>query len=527
MAQNKAFLSYAHQDNKDGRITQFREHLEALIKQFTGQEFSIFQDKQIDTGDIWEKRIIQELDDSSVLIAILTPTFFNRDWCRREVKTFLDKYEKAGVDPILIPIYWLNTPLINTPDALKDHPIASRVVRHQYDDWTKLFRKSLSDDEVRSRLIDVAEKIIQKVEQAKPFLVGPAPKEPEPLTLTPKPVSTVRPRVLTPTARLDILSAPPGAVITVNGTLLTESFYEAALPTGILSQEIEVIVSASGYIAQEWDITLVAGTPCPLDATLIKLPVAVVKPRTPAPLKPKVFTPPLTIEDYTAQMIPIPAGEFLRGSDALPDQTPQTKITLKAFSIGIVPVTVAMYEEFCKTGKAKMPDGPSFDPKWEKKTHPMVNLTWDEAKFYATANGLLLPSEAQWERAARGTDGREYPWGKDWDSTKCQCSKSTGGDSGGTAPVGSYPGGASPDGVLDMAGNVWEWCEDWYQEDWYSKAAKSDPPGPEGGEYRVLRGGSWRNNVPAIFRCAYRNGNRPGIRSSSRGLRLVSPGPLP
>jgi len=170
-------------------------------------------------------------------------------------------------------------------------------------------------------------------------------------------------------------------------------------------------------------------------------------------------------------MVYVPVGEFMMGSDPRPyDEVLQPKVYLDGFWMYRHPVAVAQYRRFCSETGRKMPMPPSWG--W-KEDHPIVNVTWDDAKAYADWAGVALPTEAQWEKAAGGTDGRVYPWGKTFDASKAVCSVWSRRSS--TAPVGSIPAGASPYGCLDMAGNVWEWC--------------STP------RARVVCGGCWRNKV--------------------------------
>ena len=161
-------------------------------------------------------------------------------------------------------------------------------------------------------------------------------------------------------------------------------------------------------------------------------------------------------------MVKIPAGDFLMGSDpdadknAEKDEQPQHRLYLPDYYLGRTPVTNDQYAVFVKaTGHAPPKYWKGQKPPGGKGDHPVVEVSWDDAAAYCRWLGAALPSEAQWEKGARGSDGRIYPWDNQWDAELCNTSE---GGKGETTPVGAYPKGASPYGLLDMAGNVWEWC---------------------------------------------------------------------
>jgi formylglycine-generating enzyme required for sulfatase activity len=260
-------------------------------------------------------------------------------------------------------------------------------------------------------------------------------------------------------------------------------------------------------------------------AAALLLPLALVPLRAadapPAPPEPKAGDSIVSPIDG-ATMVFVPAGEFLMGSPngvSITAEQPQRKVYLDAYYIDKTEVTVAAYRKFCEATKRAMPYGP---PAWGwVDEHPIANVSWDDATAYAAWAGKALPTEAQWEKAARGGDGRPYPWGFAWDAAKC--SNSVGANmSDKPSPVGSFPKGKSPYGCLDMAGNVWEWCADWYGADYYKDGPAKNPTGPDTGKWHVLRGGSWDFTGPDIFRAAYRYVDEPANRISDQGFRCVS-----
>jgi len=216
----------------------------------------------------------------------------------------------------------------------------------------------------------------------------------------------------------------------------------------------------------------------------------------------------------------VPSGEFMMGSDNDGDnEKPVHRVYLDEFWIMLTEVTNAQYKKCVAASVCVKPDNDSWD-KPEQANYPVTDVDWNQASTYAQWVAGRLPTEAEWEKAACGTDGRIYPWGDD-EPTEQLLNYS--GKVGHTTEVGIYPKGASPYGVLDLAGNVWEWTADWYAADYYASAPSQNPLGPATGNSRVGRGGAW-NFDQDFVRCACRNYYYPVDGFYSLGFRVVIPG---
>ena len=244
------------------------------------------------------------------------------------------------------------------------------------------------------------------------------------------------------------------------------------------------------------------------------------------------------------ELILIAAGTFTMGSDTrAADEKPMHKVYLDAYYISTYEVTNAAYYEFWKHQLETTASGETAKHTPEDFAHlphigawperaaqfpnyPVVGVSWHDASAYAAWKGMRLPTEAEWEKAARGYTNRTWPWGNAMEPYANTAANDDGYENR-LAPVGSFPKGKSYYGAMDMAGNVWEWTADWYSDVYYwqssqaaTKRPKQNPPGPETGSWRVIRGGSY---IDTIARCSttFRFYLYPNLKTSFVGFRVA------
>jgi formylglycine-generating enzyme required for sulfatase activity len=457
----RAFLSYTHRDNETDHdwIRLAGEQLEKEVRSLVGFDFPIFIDALDTQPGKWQVNHDDVLDTAPFLIPFVTPCFLKSRPCRREVRRFHTRKNKG----IIVPVFYIGT----NPDTDEERRIGRILEKYQGFQWRELREKchAVGAAKVRRELrrLGVFIKDAQRT-----------------LKTAPKPEKRVH-----FDAVFRSTSSVKGAAVHLRPT------EEARGESGASGLQF-LRVNGQGF--EEYL--------SPVDG---------------------------------AEMVKIPAGKFTMGHAVCYDVKPVHEVTLRDFCIDKYPVSNGQYRKFCDTTGRDYPPDPGFsmmpDYFTEYSDYPAVNVSWDDVRAYCDWAGKRLPTEAEWEKAARGQDSRKYPWGEaEPDGSQCNFADKRSGmmcadksvDDGfaRTSPVKQYPAGASPYGVMDMAGNVWEWCNDWYAGDYYEKSPTENPKGPDSGSHRVLRGGSWDSD-PEGLRCAYRSWREPSCRRGLGGFRCA------
>jgi formylglycine-generating enzyme required for sulfatase activity len=232
-------------------------------------------------------------------------------------------------------------------------------------------------------------------------------------------------------------------------------------------------------------------------------------------------------EPVQEEMVTIPAGPFVRGTESGGfDERPQRMIHLDAFSIDRYEVTNHHYQQFVLATGHRKPGLPAryakSGGKMKGTNQPVVYVSWDDATEYCRWKGKRLPTEAEWEKAMRGSDGRLWPWGNKEQTNGANWARVQDGYEV-SAPVGSFQADKSPYGVMDGAGNVIEWVDDWYDETYYKSSPEQNPSSPEYGTYRVLRGGGYTTTGGDV-RITSRSKMMPDFRDETIGFRCAVSG---
>jgi formylglycine-generating enzyme len=234
-----------------------------------------------------------------------------------------------------------------------------------------------------------------------------------------------------------------------------------------------------------------------------------------------------------APMILVPAGPFPMGvpkgdRDGGRDEYPRHDVVLDHYYIDKYEVTHGRYAEFVKATGHRIPENPKYPTRTLWSDHlsaslaerPIINVDWQDAEAYCRWAGKRLPTEAEWEKAARGTEDRRFPWGNVEPTDKHLNFNQQWKGEKTLMPVGSYEAGKSPFGAYDMAGNVWEWVADWYDPLYYEKSPAANPKGPDTGTYKVLRSSGWSVETPLV-RLFTRVKSDPTNRNDSTGFRCA------
>jgi eukaryotic-like serine/threonine-protein kinase len=271
-------------------------------------------------------------------------------------------------------------------------------------------------------------------------------------------------------------------------------------------------------------------SPTPTIVTLV-IPTFVTRaPPTPATESPVLTFTPTPSVTPTASAVPmvfVPDGEFTMGNDhGDSEDKPAHPVYLSSFYIDTYEVTNSSYRSCVMEGVCQPPtylgsetrlsyfDDPQYN------NYPVIWVNWDMARTFCEWRGMRLPTDAEWEKAARGKDARSYPWGEGYDCGHANFSPNDQACVGDTAEVGRYPLNVSPYGAFDMAGNVWEWVQDWFMDGYYLESPLDNPAGPDSGTERVIRGGAW---VSKYYHLTTYNRDRkvPSLTAKSIGMRCA------
>jgi formylglycine-generating enzyme required for sulfatase activity len=484
----------------------------AVYQDLTHQGYDVFFDyTSIPSGD-FEQIIISNIKARAHFVLILTPTTLDRcsqtgDWLRREIEIAID--EKRNIIPLFFNGFNFGADNVSEKLTGKLKKVSQYNGMNVYQDF---FSEAMT--RLRTKFLNV------------------------PLTAVLHPVSAEVQEVVLEEQRAANKAAEQAKAKTnrdgaelrkkkqkefIDGVLksISSNFRKFAIG-GIILISILCVLFAGNYFLKNLPVS---ETP---EITSTKIATtSTIQPTTTATKSLAISTTTklnigsTDVGNDGMLLMYVPAGEFTMGSDSDSDEQPIHQVHTEAFWIDQTEVTNAMYARCVNDNQCDPPNNINSDThesyfgNSEFDDFPVIYVSWEDAKAYCQWAERRLPTEAEWEKASRGTDARIYPWGNAEPKDSLLNFNQNIGD---TTEVGSYPQGASIYGTLDMSGNVWEWVNDWYDSTYYQNSPSSNPLGPSTGEYKVLRGGSWYDSDNSV-RSANRDGSNPTYTNSNIGFR--------
>ncbi len=463
----------------------------AVYQNLTACGYDVFFDYTSISSGKFEQIILSNIKARAHFLVILTPSALERcceegDWLRREIETAI--VEKRNIVPLLCEDFDFKAP------EVKEKLTGTLAVLQEYNGLevpAGFFVEAMR--RLRERYLNVmpdgtlhpVSPEVQRVVRAEQVAVNRAIQEEE--------------------AGAKKEAAAPKAGV------------PAAVKAGLAILLLAGLVLGGKYIAQHWPL-IPGATPAPTETRLPASPTA-ADTAVPAPTPGIGST--LAAEKDGMSMLYVPGGEFLLGSEGGDlDEKPVHPVSLEAFWIDQTEVTNGMYALCVGAGACTPPSDPRYSDQAAYRDHPVVFVDWNQARTYCEWAGRRLPTEAEWEKAASWDESRQekyvYPWGDSIDCTFTNYWGQDGGCAGETTKVGSYPEGASPYGVLDMAGDAWEWVSSLYKPYPYEAGDGREDLASHGS--RVIRGGSWVNDE-YYLRSAFRDGYVPTFSVNYLGFR--------
>jgi sulfatase modifying factor 1 len=507
----RIFISYSHEN--ETWLTEYsdprkntknpRYLLDFWERSLRGKNVEFWFDRQekqgIHGGDQWRDRIFEEIDRSDIAILLITQDFVISPFIRdEELPHIMDRSREAKLEilPILLePARWRDLEINNTYQLTPGKPTPlSEYLETSENDWKK----------VRLEVVEAIENVMAKVERKRERNIAAAAERE--LEINEKKSDAVNSpgEFFQKAGRGEELysgaTTPPHPE---RQDIPTEKLKPAENSTGAKKE-----IATASIIRQSRDdspeISMIPG---------IKI---------------------LTNEKDGTRLVLIPAGEFLAGGP-LEGGCPPFPVSIPAFYLAMYPVTNEQYARFLTQSNPDLKElakwiwlgegcfirksRGGFEAYGGKDDHPVVNVRWEGAEAYCRWAGLRLPTELEWEKGARGTDGRTFPWGNNWDESRCRYGGKKGDET--TCSVKSYPEGVSPWGLYQMLGNVAEWCADWFESTSYERYWKGDLSAPQGTS-RMLRGGSWRSVIyHGQFVIAFRTPSASNFEDHERGFRCA------